>query len=162
MKPRQRFLQRGGEEKDSGVRLTNRSPVVRSPQSGSRCPTWWQRGWRWPCGRSWLCLLGAGNPPWWSRTPSSLPWSSGPPVGDAHSRLWSHCMTLWMWVDTMRFNPSGREGWCRTGGRWMSHYLVQSLPLLLVVGQVTQTRRQIPETHISVLRLIRENGEQHF
>lgn len=46
MKPRQRFLQRGGEEKDSGARLTNRSPVVQSPQSGSRCPTWWQRGWR--------------------------------------------------------------------------------------------------------------------
>lgn len=56
----------------------------------------------------------------------------------------------------------GRDGSDVTGGGLMSHYLVQSLPLLLAVGQVAQTRRQIPEAHISMLRLIRENGEQHF
>lgn len=29
-----------GEGKVLGVRLTNHSPAVQSPQSGSRCPTW--------------------------------------------------------------------------------------------------------------------------
>lgn len=73
---------RGNKKGDLGAALTSRSPVARSRRSGSRCRTWWRRGWRWPCGRSWPCRLEAGSPPWWCQTPSSWPWSLEPPVVD--------------------------------------------------------------------------------
>ena len=61
---------------------TGHYPTSQSHQWGNQCRTGWLQGWRQPCGRSWLCCPEAGSPPWWSRTPSSWPWSLVPPGGD--------------------------------------------------------------------------------